>query len=101
MLENPLPSFWTHELSEVWAGTEIEEQKPPQKQMSLPSIELLPIKGVTKGWHADDPEKKLEHDVSPEMMRRGKQVEEHFFQNRGWIVKEDPVTRIRWLEEAY
>lgn len=25
MLENPLPSFWSQDLSEVWAGTEIEK----------------------------------------------------------------------------
>jgi len=31
ILENPLCSFWGQELSEVWAGTQVDESKPKQE----------------------------------------------------------------------
>jgi len=36
-----------------------------------------------------------------EMKRRAKEVERHFYQKHGWVTKEDPVTGVRWLEQAY
>ena len=102
ILENSLCSFWGQDLSEVWAGTEIEKRKP-QKQIELfPKPEFQPFaKESTKGWLAFDEERKTVFPVTPEMRRRGQGVKEHFFDKHGWVVKEDPVTKVRWLEETY
>lgn len=35
MLENPLASFWTQELSEIWSGTEVETPAKPARQPGL------------------------------------------------------------------
>lgn len=104
MLENPLCSFWGQELSEVWSGTEIEPPKPGQTKLII-SEELIMPREITMGWLASDESKKTVYPVSREMKRRSEEVQEEGFcttyQNHGWVVKEDPVTQIRWLEEVY
>jgi len=104
ILENPLCSFWRQELSEVWAGAEVEKPKP-QKQAPLfePDIELAPrlAPGKLKGWLADDESMKCVYPVTPEMQRRGKQVEEHSFDNSGYVIMEDEITRVRWVKQVY
>ena len=103
MLENPLCSFWGQELSEVWAGTKIEEPvKRPKQLFDDRSPLTLPrtlVRG--KGWLADDPEMKAIYPVTIEMERRAKVVEEHPFENSGYIVMEDARTRVRWVKRVY
>lgn len=35
MLQNPVPSFWSNDLSEIWAGIHREPQQPGTKQLKL------------------------------------------------------------------
>lgn len=95
---NPLPSYWCGDLSRAWAGFQ-EQQQVLSTQPA--SVELLPFETVTKGWRADDPEMKTIHDVSPEMMKRGRQVDQHFYQKSGYVILEDEETRIRWIKQVY
>jgi hypothetical protein len=103
MLENPLCSFWGQELSEVWAGTEIEEPVKRPKQLfdgqSLPTLPRILVRG--KGWLADDPEMKAIYPVTIEMERRAKVVEEHPFENSGYVIMEDARTGVRWVKRVY
>ena len=99
MLENPLCSFWGQELSEVWSGTEVETRKTKQQPLLLPPLEM-PTK-VTKGWLADDPEMKAVYPVTIEMERRAKVVEEHLFENSGYVIMEDAESRLRWVKRVY
>jgi len=39
--------------------------------------------------------------VYPEMIRRAKQVEEHPFDNSGYVILEDEITGIRWVKQVY
>jgi hypothetical protein len=94
MLENPLSSFWQDELSKVWAGTEIDK---PTGQVEMFST----AHGMTKGWLADDPEKRTTYPVTPEMERRAIEVEQHQYQNSCYVTMEDPITRIRWIKQVY
>lgn len=51
-----------------------------------------------KGWLASDMTMKC---VYPEMIRRAKQVEEHPFDNSGYVILEDEITGIRWVKQVY
>ena len=46
MLENPLCSFWSHGLSEVWAGTEVEPPKPQTAKRGQ-EVELPLLTSIT------------------------------------------------------
>jgi len=101
MLSNPLCSFWADELSEVWAGTTVEEGKK-QKQKPQKQAELFEVPQVqTKGWLASDETMKCIYPITPEMARRANQVEEHNFDNSGYVIMEDEVTRVRWVKQIY
>ena len=103
MLSNPLCSFWADELSEVWAGTTVEEGKPqkqkPKKQTGL--FEAPQVPAATKGWLASDEAMKCTYPITPEMVRRASQVEEHNFDNSGYVIMEDEVTKVRWVKQIY
>ena len=94
MLKNPLPSFWSEELSKAWAHT--DDVIAAAKQSDI----LLPIARPT-AWHADDPERKIKYYVSPQMEREAIVVEEHPFQNSCYVVMEHPATRRRWIRRVY
>ena len=101
MLENPLCSFWSHGLSEVWAGTEVEPPQPKPKQTADDIFFPLFPNEVNKGWLKSDETRKAVFPVAMEMKRRAKEVERNSYQKHGWVTKEDPVTGVRWLEQAY
>ena len=96
MLKNPLPDFWCDDLSKAWAGVNNLERN---LFTNLP----LPIAGYHKlrGWHADDSERRIIYPVTPEMEKRAKVVEEHPFENSGYVIMEDAQTRIRWVKRVY
>lgn len=106
MVDNPLCSFWKEELSEVWSGTEVKPK--PQKQPALfDEVDQILAKHFptqTKGWRADDPEMKADHPVTLEMTRRARVVEEHPFENSGYVILEaenELGARIRWVKQVY
>lgn len=104
MITNPLPSFWADDLSKVWAGTKMAPKKPVGKPEPTQPELFEPAqlaRAQAKGWMADDPDKKLVYPVTGEMMSRGKQVEEYLFQNSGYAIMEDEVTRVRWVKQVY
>jgi len=59
------------------------------------------IDRVTKGWRVDDPEMKTTYPVSAEMLKWGKVVEEHPFQDSCYVIMEDGETGIRWVKRVY
>jgi len=96
MLENPLPSYWCHDVSKAWAG--FQDQQLP---FTHPRELEVSIDRVTKGWRVDDPEMKTTYPVSAEMLKRGKVVEEHPFQDSCYVIMEDGETGIRWVKRVY
>jgi len=98
MLENPLCSFWGQELSEVWSGTEVEPPKAPQL-FPLQDVVLGPK--MIKGWLADDPEMRAIYPITPEMARKSVPVEEHPFDNSGYVIMEHRETKLRWVKQIY
>jgi len=97
MLRNPLPDFWSEELSKAWAG--VDNLEP---DLFSPGTEPL-IVGYhnLRGWHADDPEMKTIYPITPDMERRAKVVEEHPFENSGYVIMEDAETKVRWVKRVY
>jgi hypothetical protein len=96
MLQNPLPDFWSEDLSKAWAGVNnLEPDLFGGEQQ-----ELL-VRHNFKGWRVDDPEMKAVYLVSPEMERRAVLVEEHPFQHSGYVVMEDKETKVRWVKQVY
>jgi len=96
ILGNPLPSYWCDDVSKAWAG--FQDQKLP---FTHPRELEAAIDKVTKGWHVDDPEMKTTYPVSVEMLKRGKVVEEHPFQDSCYVIMEDGETGIRWVKRVY
>ncbi|GAH63288.1 unnamed protein product, partial [marine sediment metagenome] len=107
MMENPLCSFWEQELSEVWAGAEVEKpQKQSQKQTSLFEDVAKP---VAKGWLADDPEMKSIYPISPQIARQSVAIgamgadgeirygEQNTYQGSAFVIMEHKETRLRWV----
>lgn len=95
MLRNPLPEFWSEELSKAWAGVDnLEPDIFGTQSLMIGSCSL-------RGWRADDPERKVVYPVLPEMERRAKVIEEHPFQNSCYLIMEDPQTGIRWVKRVY
>jgi hypothetical protein len=97
ILENPLPSYWCDDVSKAWAG--FQDQQLPLTH--LPREVEVSIDRVTKGWRVDDPEMKTTYPVSVEMLKRGKVVEEHPFQDSCYVIMEDGETGIRWVKRVY
>lgn len=94
MLQNPLPSFWSEDLSKAWAG--VDTLLPPD-QLGL----FAPPKakyGEKKGWHADDPDHKMAYVVTPQMEREAIIVEPHYFEHSTAHIMEHPPTRIQWVD---
>ena len=68
MVPNPLASFWSQGLSEIWAGAAVDkiERKPKQQQLvAVEEIEEVPAAfrivpyykdGILVGFRIDDPE---------------------------------------------
>ena len=110
MLQNPLCSFWGKDISEIWAGTEIDKEKPRQKQ-----VEMFPNKPpqITKGWLADDPEMKTIYPITPGIARESVPIggigadgkirygEVNAFQNSSYVVMEHKRTTLRWIKQIY
>ena len=44
---------------------------------------------------------KAVYPVTIEMERRAKVVEEHPFENSGYVIVEDARTRVRWVKRVY
>lgn len=63
MIENPLPSFWTQDLSEIWSGTEIE--KPKSK--SQLALDILRIPGTPLKQELSTEERLQTYGVPAEM----------------------------------
>jgi len=102
MLQNPLCSFWTEGLSEIWAGTEIEEAKPKQpKQLWETEVAQLlaqvPQKQL-RGWLATDPEKRIVYRVTEAMERKAIVIRERHFINRSIYTME--ADGIQWLKDV-
>ncbi len=108
LLENPMPSFWTQELSLVWAGTSMKTDK----KSSEPIQSTLPVQGEITGWHSDDPGKALTVVVTPEMEGRAIErggiddkgnivPEPNYYGGAGYVVMEDPFAQVRWLKRVY
>lgn len=70
MLQNPVSSFWTQELSEIWAAAEIEPEKPKVKDLFD------------------------ELRVTPEMRRRAVKIED--IHGKSCFI--DPFTNKKWVE---
>lgn len=100
LVDNPLSSFWGQELSEVWSGTAVEQEKP-KRQHLVETEEIVYPRKLTKGWLADDPEKKTLYPITPEMARQSVEVEQAFYDNSGWVIMEHRQTRLRWLKQIY
>jgi len=100
LLRNSLCTFWNDELSRAWSGVDtIELENTTAKQLSfdravLPRVEY-------KGWLKDDADRKAIYPISPEMMKRAREVERHYFDAHGWVEMEDPITGIVWLKQVY
>jgi len=98
ILPNPLPSFWTDALSKAWANVDTTIATKPE----APQLELFqPQLGKPRAWHADDPEKQIKYVVTPQMEREAVAVEEHLFDNSGYVIMEHPPTRLRWVKQIY
>jgi len=41
------------------------------------------------------------YPITPDMERRAKVIEEHPFENSGYVIVEDAQTRIRWVKRIY
>ena len=97
MLRNPLPDFWSEELSKAWAG--VNNLEPDL--FGYGEQQDLLVRYNIKGWRVDDPEMKAVYPVSPEMEKRAILIEEHPFQRSGYIIMEDKETKIRWVKQVY
>lgn len=82
MLPNPVPSFWTQELSQVWAGTEVTKCKQ-EKQVRLPTGLVSSADGKTP--------------ITEEMRARSIKLEQLDMNppNKIFI---DPFTNVKWVE---
>lgn len=83
MITNPLPSFWTQELSEAWSGTEIEQKAQPQQSLFDPRYGLVATNGKTK--------------VTDEMRKRAIQLDKIDMNPPNKIML-DPFTNLKWVE---
>jgi len=102
MLPNPLCSFWTDGLSEVWAGTKVEHGEEQKQVATKPDETSKPDEVVVaKGWLADDPAMKQVYPITPEMARQSVTIEEHSFQKSGYAIMEHRETRLRWVKTIY
>lgn len=101
MLENSLCSFWGQELSEVWSGTEVEPPKPQKTPQLFPLQDITLGPKMIRGWLADDPEMRAIYPITPEMARKSVPVEEHPFDNSGYVIMEHKETRLRWVKQIY
>jgi len=88
MLENPLCSFWTQDISEIWAGAEVESEERKTKPTDLfqfydPRYGLVATDGRTP--------------ITSQMRARAIKLEQIDMRppNSIWI---DPFTNIRWVE---
>ena len=95
ILQNPLPLFWSDGLSRAWAG--IDNLLPTLFGVEEPAIEM-PTYGTPQGWHADDPQKKRCHIVTPQMKREAIIIEPHIFDRSTGHIMEYPPKRIRWVD---
>lgn len=93
MLRNPLPGFWTEELSKAWAGVDTLAKRQPDL-FAPPALEY----GRKIGWHADDPKAKVRYTVTPQMKRQALVIERHEFEGSLALIMEHPATRIRWVD---
>ena len=100
MLKNPLPEFWTDDLSKAWAGVNTLE---PDLFTTTFGAEPLVISYYRKavGWLMDDPAMRTVYPVTPEMERRAVEIERHEFQNSCYAIMEHRETRIRWVKQVY
>jgi len=92
LLENPLPSYWSDEISKAYGGHQ-EGLITPQ----LPSV------GQRKGWKLGDDGGMIKDGteyfvVSPDMEKRRIEVERTTFEHSEAITYLDPLTQIYWLE---
>ncbi|MBW2673835.1 MAG: hypothetical protein JRD89_10550 [Deltaproteobacteria bacterium] len=97
MLQNPLPSFWSDELSKAWAG--VDTLSEPQLELFRPPSLEYGRKVVA--WHADDADMRLCYVVTPQMEREAIVVEEHQFDQSCYLIMEHPPTRLRWVRQVY
>lgn len=97
ILNNPLATFWSDDLSKAWAG--VNNLEP--NLFSLGAEPLIVDYHKAKGWLADDTNMKVVYPVTPEMERRATVIEEHPFQNSGYVIMEDRETRVRWIKRVY
>ena len=106
MLKNPLCSFWSDGLSEVWAGAEIEPQEAKTKQIGMfpGEIVLAEIHGVRKGWKVGEDDGIIKDErgeyfvVTEAMERRRIEVKRSKFEHSLYITYLDPITQIYWVE---
>ena len=87
LLRNPLPTFWSEDLSRPWAGVDTLPAGPP-RQPPLLELPLPPPGRPRLGWLP--PRLDLVYPVTEEMRRRRRKVEEHHFQRHGWDIFEAP-----------
>jgi hypothetical protein len=80
MLHNPLPSFWSDELSRAWAGVTLFDVQP------------------TLGFEPTGLKCEDGSPVTPDMLKRKMLVDEIPSAQHRWLVFFDPVTGKRWLE---
>jgi len=96
MLYNPLPAFWSDDLSRAWAG--VDNLKAPDVFTPLELPFRLPQAGRPRGWHADDPQHELRYPVTPQMQREAVVLEQHQYQHSVALMMEHPPTRVRWVD---
>lgn len=113
MLSNPLPSFWSDDLSCVWKGRQVQQPKgepDPKVWAGIPGLDL-PRSGIM-GWSADDPEKKLLHPVTAEMANQSVKLggidsdgsikpDPNYYGSSGYVVMEHKARGIRWIKQVY
>ena len=90
MLENPLCSFWTQDISEVWAGAEIEPQPESKKNRDLFSYYDNRYRAVAS--------RDGKTPITGEMRRRAVKLEDVNTPNQRFSVWLDPWTNTQWFE---
>ena len=98
MLRNPLPSFWSEELSKAWAGVDNLNHGSLFALEPSPPIPPPVPRGQARGWHVSDPDSRLKYPVTPAMEREAVVIEQYEFENSCAIILEHPPTGIRWVE---
>lgn len=87
LLENPLPSFWSQELSEAFSGVKVEIPHKDESIYSFWNYELLATDGKTP--------------ITPEMRARRILVEEMKFTRQTFRIYMDPITGLQWVEVSW